>query len=184
MVVLGGVSVSIGVAQSTNLPSPNYWLNVWFSVGIAVLVVAVLELLWALVLYLAHGHRAHHVAVADQVGPPPLPTAPQPVPSERRQAQEETIDKMLGHASSMVDAARRSSDLITAPTIISGISDMEVGRLKDSANGRAVVAAHDRCRQLYRATDGMGVWTVDTVALSRAAIELDEAADRWRAAWA
>lgn len=180
LVVLGGVGVSIGIAQSTRLPSPEYWANIWFTGGVAVLALAVAALLWALVLYLAHGHRARHAGVP--VGRTLAPAAPEAtVPSVRRQAQEDTVDKMLGHASSMVDAARRSSDLLTAPRIISGISDIEVGRLKDGAEGRAVVAAHDRCRQLYRGTDGMGVWIVDTAALSRATTALEDAADRWRA---
>jgi hypothetical protein len=182
MVVFGGTSTSIGVAQTLALRSPNYFLSGWFISGVVVLALAVFVLLWALALYLAHGHRARHDVVVNPVGPPAPSAAPEPrAPSARRQAQEETVDKMLGHSSSMISAARYNADQITAPRILSGITGIEVGRLNDCPEGRAVVAAHDRCVQLYNARDGMGVWMVDTDALSQAAAELEDAADRWRA---
>ena len=54
VVVIGGILISVGVAQVVPDPKASLWANVWFDCGFLAVAVGAIMLIWALVLYLAH----------------------------------------------------------------------------------------------------------------------------------
>lgn len=99
---------------------------------------------------------------------------------DRRKAQALTVDRMMGAAIYMTDAAHLYP-WAGMPAIKTDVSSTDEGQLTDTEEGRAVVAAFANLRVIYRGDQSKANWTVDLDDLDRMVGVLGEAAKAWRA---
>jgi hypothetical protein len=101
LVALGGVGLLLG---TVNLAAHQGNREPWFGIGIALVTLAVVALLWAIILFLAHRYAESHPVTAPAEAPRGVTPAPPPGPLERlRELRRETaelrvvIDEAQGH---------------------------------------------------------------------------------------
>jgi hypothetical protein len=104
---------------------------------------------------------------------------------ERRNAQEATIDVMVGHAVSLLTKAQREPPIRllgdVLPYLHASISDEDTGRLTDTAEGSDVVIAYNRCKDAFKGTQvSYHEWETDVLALDEGLGRLNIAARQWR----
>lgn len=103
---------------------------------------------------------------------------------ERRNAQQTTIDMMVGHAASLLNLAERnprrgSADVLTY--LHSPITNQDTGRLTDTPEGSDALIAYTRCKDAFKGDYvGGGLYESDILALTEALTALHDAAGRWR----
>jgi hypothetical protein len=104
---------------------------------------------------------------------------------ERRRAQEETVDKMLGHAWFLLTEAVRQSMqdgyAVEVSLAATTVTDAETGRLTDTRAGESVIVAYARCKDAFRGVElSGGNCQISVPAVQKAGDDLGVAAKRWR----
>jgi hypothetical protein len=112
---------------------------------------------------------------------------------ERRRQQEAAVDAMLGHVVSLVSKGGRremmsSAEVASALQSPPNFDDADLGRLMGTDHGRAIVSAYTRCKEQFRRSvprsdrlNSPPAPSASLEPLTTSAVELDQAAQRWRA---